>query len=62
MEQHLGTSASDQDDDDVPAMTETDDGDLPLPRASEPRVVCRVRRMDDPEILERVLAGLLNLQ
>lgn len=46
----------------MPTMTETGDGDLPLRRASEPWVVCRVRRMDDPEILERVLAGLLNLQ
>ena len=46
----------------MPAVTETDDGGLPLRRASERQVVCRVRRMDDPEILERVLAGLLNLQ
>jgi hypothetical protein len=36
-------------------------GDLPLrpvsPRCSEPRI----RRMDDPEILERVLEGLIRL-
>jgi hypothetical protein len=61
MEQHPSTSASD-DADDAPVVTETDDGDLPLRRASESRVVCRVRRMDDPEILERVLSGLLNLE
>lgn len=61
MDQHQDTSASDQVDD-VPAITEADDDDLPLRRASERRVVCPVRRMDDPEILERVLSGLLNLQ
>lgn len=38
------------------------EGELPLRRALDRRVVRRIRRMDDPEILERVLAGLINLQ
>lgn len=34
---------------------------LPQRSMPDPTLVRRVRRMDDPEILERVLAGLLNL-
>ncbi len=36
-------------------------GDLPLRPVSYRFSVPRIRCMDDPEILERVLAGLLNL-
>jgi hypothetical protein len=35
--------------------------DLPTRSAPQRTVVYRIRRMDDPEILERVLAGLLSL-
>ena len=36
-------------------------GDLPMRQASRCLPVQRIRCMDDPEILERVLEGLLNL-
>jgi hypothetical protein len=36
-------------------------GELPSRRAANLPLRRRVRRMDDPEVLERVLAGLLDL-
>ena len=42
--------------------SEAGDGELPLRHVPDRRVLRRIRRMDDPEILERVLAGLLNLR
>jgi hypothetical protein len=36
-------------------------GDLPLRPVSDHQPRQRIRRMDDPEILERVLEGLVNL-
>jgi hypothetical protein len=36
-------------------------GDLPMRQANRCLPVERIRCMDDPEILERVLEGLLNL-
>ena len=40
---------------------EAEDADLPRRPVSDSPPVRRLRRMDDPEVLERVLAGLLNL-
>jgi hypothetical protein len=47
-----GTGASE----DQPA-----DPELPMRLATAPEQVRKIRCMDDPEILERVLAGLLDL-
>jgi hypothetical protein len=35
--------------------------ELPTRPAPDPQLVRKIRRLDDPEILQRVLAGLLNL-
>jgi hypothetical protein len=37
------------------------DQELPMRLATVPQQVRKIRCMDDPEILERVLAGLLDL-
>jgi hypothetical protein len=52
--------AADVDEDCDPA-TDADLEDLPARPVSACRVMHKIRRMDDPEILERVLAGLLSL-
>jgi hypothetical protein len=36
--------------------------DLPTRPISNRQLVRKIRSMDDPEVLQRVLAGLLNLQ
>ena len=36
--------------------------DLPTRPAPDRHLVRKIRRLDDPEILQRVLSGLLNLQ
>jgi hypothetical protein len=38
------------------------DQDLPARPVSNRQLVRKIRSMDDPEVLQRVLAGLLNLQ
>jgi hypothetical protein len=49
-------------DDNLDCAVDADLEDLPGRRRVSPgRVVHQIRRMDDPEILERVLAGLLSL-
>lgn len=47
-------------DEPTPAV-EADLEDLPARPVSHCRLVHKIRRMDDPEILARVLAGLLTL-
>ena len=46
----------------VPVEAEASAADLPRRRAPDCRVIQSVRRMDDPEILERILEGLLELE
>ncbi len=36
--------------------------ELPTRPARDRQVIHKIRRLDDPEILQRVLAGLLNLR
>jgi hypothetical protein len=36
--------------------------DLPTRPISDRQLIRKIRSMDDPEVLQRVLAGLLNLQ
>jgi len=45
----------------APAANTTTE-DMPARPVPDRELVRKVRRMDDPEILQRVLAGLLNLQ
>lgn len=54
--------AHDEDPDGKPSLeADGGTGDLPTRSASRCRSLHKIRRMDDPEILERVLAGLLTL-
>jgi hypothetical protein len=47
-----------------PASDSTNDAscaELPVRPARDRQVLRKIRRLDDPEVLRRVLAGLLNL-
>lgn len=61
MEKITGTSALPETDTASAAMP-VNEVDLPARQAQQCLVIRRIRRMDDPEVLERVLAGLMQMQ